>query len=130
MQIRVSGVEEKAHGKRRRPETGDCAPEKKCLWDVKFLWDVLGCEIHEEKHMTERQLGGFDGCHVAPLTAYLRQSLHNGVQQSPHPHRHLQELQYCGDTSTRAQRMKTCLYNINIVQSYITEQGLVPSHLL
>ncbi len=70
---------------------------------------------------------GLGGCYLTE-SVYLRQGLHNGVQQSSHPHRHLQELQYCRDTHTR--KMKKRLTNIKIVQSYIREQGLLPSRLL
>lgn len=38
------------------------------------------------------------------LMVYLRQGLHNGVQQSSHPHRHLQELQHCGHTHTHTHK--------------------------
>lgn len=37
--------------------------------------------------------------YFAEQAVYLRQGLHNGVQQRSHSNCHLQELQYCGDTS-------------------------------
>lgn len=37
--------------------------------------------------------------------AYLRQGLHDGVQQSSHPHRHFQQLQYCRDQKKNKEYM-------------------------
>lgn len=38
------------------------------------------------------------GLSLAELEQYLRQCLHDGVQQSPHSHCHLQEFQHCRNT--------------------------------
>lgn len=126
MQIRVSGVEQRKLVRKTTP------------------WNSRICSTHTKKEMLLRcnfrdsfcgmwnpwrkKNADEDGRRVSRLWwvlfsgVYLRQGLHNGVQQSSHPHRHLQELQYCGDTQTHRMK-KQHLTNIMIFQSYITEQA-------
>lgn len=95
MQIRAGREGKKAHGK-TAAETQEYLPKKEMPLGKKFdnsfsgMWEDAKGEYGEEGASVEFPL--------VELVQYLRQRLHDSVQQSPHSHRHLQQFQYWRDT--------------------------------